>query len=516
MFRSGIIVALITMLSRIFGLIRELVIAYSFGSSATGDAVNVAFKFPNLFRRIFGEGALSAAFVPYFNEKLNQSNIQARNYASSIFSYLLIILIIICLLMQLFMPYIMLLIAPGFSENIDKFHLSVTLCQITTPYLIFVSCSALLGGMLNSINKFAAYAFSPIILNICVIIFAGIDNDIISKDFSIAYSLIVAGILQLIFMLYYLKKYNLMIALKFFNYNETKEDKQEVKNLLKKMGPAALSSGAQQLNLFISQSIASFIPGAVSILSYADRLYQLPLAIIGISFGTILLPTLSRIYKSADYAKANLVQNQATLIALVISLPAAAGLYFLAKPIIFIIYEHGNFNSSDTILVSDALKTFALGLPAFILSKILLSVFYARSNTMDPLKITLITIVTNIVLSLGLIKHLGLSSIAFASSFSAWLNVYILYFYLKKQNNFTLSASFTKDLLKILLSLILMIIFIELSQSYLFHYIYLDTMLINIASLTFIIIFSIFIYFLTCYIFNVADCRQLINYKLYK
>ena len=303
--RSGVVVAFFTLLSRFFGLARELFIAATFGTTQIADCVNVAFKFPNLFRRIFGEGALSAVFIPMYSEKLVTSKKDAKKFSGEIFILLFITLTCLTVILQIFMPFLMVLIAPGFMYSGEKYDLAITLCRLTIPYVIFVSITALFGGMLNSVRKFAAFAFVPILMNICVIIIPYFSKDFIEPHYSISYALIIAGIMQVLFMYFCLIRAGLKFPLLF------KPKDPEVKKLIKKMGPATMSSGAQQLNLFISQSIASFLPGAVSILSYADRLYQLPLSLIGVTFGTILLPELSKIYKKKDYTEANFLQNKA-------------------------------------------------------------------------------------------------------------------------------------------------------------------------------------------------------------
>ena len=375
LFKSGLIVAFFTLLSRFFGLARELFIAATFGTTSIADCVNVAFKFPNLFRRIFGEGALSAVFIPMYSEKLVSSKEDAKKFSGEIFTLLLLTLTCLTIILQIFMPFLMVVIAPGFIYSGEKYDLAITLCRLTIPYVIFVSIAALFGGMLNSVRKFAAFAFVPILMNIGIIVIPYWSKDFIAPHYGIAYALLIAGAVQVLFMYFCLKRAGLGFPILF------KPKDPEVKKLLKKMGPATMSSGAQQLNLFISQSIASFLPGAVSILSYADRLYQLPLSLIGVTFGTILLPELSKIYKKQDYTKANLLQNKAIKIAFAISIPAMFGLLTLSQPIIHLIYERGEFTSGDTILTSNALAAFAFGLPAFVLAKILTPIFYANLDT---------------------------------------------------------------------------------------------------------------------------------------
>ncbi|EER21497.1 integral membrane protein MviN [Rickettsia endosymbiont of Ixodes scapularis] len=477
LFRSGVVVAFFTLISRIFGLVREQFIASLFGSMPMGDSINVAFKLPNLFRRIFAEGALSSVFIPIYNEKMLISKKAANNFSGEVFTLLLLTLIVIIALIQIFMPQLMLFIAPGFHGKKEKFELTVFLCRITIPYLIFVSLTALLGGILNSVKKFAAFAFSPVILSVCVIIFTLTFDNYIESTISISLSLIIAGILQVSFMFVCVKRADLNFPI-IFNPSDP-----DVKKLLINMGPATISSGVQQLNLFISQSIASFIEGAISILSYADRIYQFPLSIIGTSFSTILLPELSKIYKSNDIVAAKKIQNNAIRMGLLLSLPATFGIIILSHPIINIIYERGVFTSQDTTNTAEAISAFALGLPAFILAKILTPIFYANGNTKTPLKITLFSIIINTGMNLLLmdsLKHIG---IAVGTSIAAWYNLGLLYSYTTKQNKLHIETGIKLFCGKILLCCTLMSIIIALIKHYYLEYFYSEYLLIKVCML---------------------------------
>ncbi len=493
--RSGIIVSFLTLLSRLLGLARELFIAATFGSSSIADCVNVAFKFPNLFRRIFGEGALSAVFIPIFNQKLVKSRAAAKVFSGQVFVLLLLCLCIITIMMQIFMPYLMIIIAPGFyNHSTDKFNLAVLLCRITTPYLIFISITALFGGMTNSVQRFAAFAFTPIIMNICIIVGTILLQKISTPHHGIAISLIIAGILQVSFMFFCLLKAKLSFKLSF-----SLEDKS-VRELIKNMGPATIGSGVGQLNLFISQSIASFLPGAISILSYADRLYQLPLALIGITFGTVLLPELSKLYQKQQYREANFLQNKAIMIALCISTPAMFGLILLAKPIIHIVYERGAFNNYDTEKTASALVFFAFGLPAFILTKILTPIFYANLDTKTPLKITVYSVVINIILNIVLMIPFGHVGIAAGSSIAAWINFFLLNRNAKNYGNFAITWQTKTIILRSLFSTIFMIIFIIFINHYYDYIFYNSNLLLKIIALLAIIFIAMVIFTLICYI----------------
>ena len=445
--RSGIIVAIFTLLSRIFGMFRELFVAATFGTGPHADAVNVAFKLPNLFRRIFGEGALSSIFVPMFTEKLNHSPALAEKFASKVFFFLTLLLIVFTGIMQYFMPELMIVLAPGFNISKEKFDLTVLLCRITMPYLIFISLVALVGGMLNSIGRFATFAASPVIMSAIIIGGTILMEKHIPNTHAIAWAVILAGVLQLFFMIISMYKNGLRLRKPVMSHDDA-----DIKKLLKLMVPATISNGVAQLSLFVSQSIASFIPGAVSILSYADRIYQVPMSIIGTTFGTILLPTLAKLYKFGDLDQAKKMQNDAVRIGLLLSFPCAVAIIVLAAPIIKLIYQHGLFTADDTIRTADAIAAYCIGLPAFILSKIFMPIFYANQDAKTPMKITIYTIIVNIILNIVFMYPLAHVGIALGTSVAAWFNVFLFVRYAKIHGYFHLNKEMVMDFAKILLS----------------------------------------------------------------
>ncbi|MCC8417907.1 MAG: murein biosynthesis integral membrane protein MurJ [Rickettsia endosymbiont of Bryobia graminum] len=496
LFRSGIIVAFFTLISRIFGLARELFIASLFGASNVADSVNVAFKLPNLFRRIFGEGALSAVFVPIFNAKIIESRAAATRFTGAIFTILLITLIIIVILMEVFMPSLMVIIAPGFYRDLDKFNLTVTLCRITTPYLVFISVTALLGGILNSVKRFAAFAFSPIILSLAVIFITLLLEDRVKAPMAVSISVLIAGILQIIFMFFCIIRAGLAFPIVFDSSSK------DVKKFLFNIGPAAVGSGVQQLNLFISQSIASFIEGAISILSYADRIYQFPLSIIGATFSTILLPELSKIYHLNDLKKITKIQNNAVKIGLLLSLPSAFGIIILSEPIIHIIYERGAFTPEDTVKTAQAISAFALGIPAFVLAKILTPIFYANHDTKTPLKITVYSLLANTILNIILMIPFGHIGIALGSSIAAWYNVWLLYIYTKKHGHFAIDSKLYLFCRKLLLSCTIMVVVILTIKYYCTPYYFSKFLLVKSSLLVMTILAGMIAYFLMIYYFR--------------
>lgn len=511
MLRSGIVVAFYTFLSRALGLVRELFVADLFGCGPIADSVNVALKLPNLFRRIFGEGALSSVFVPIFSKKLVAAKDDAEIFATKIFWLLVFALSIITLLLEYFMPEVMIVIAPGFHLDPEKFELSVLLCRITSPYLILICVSALLGGMLNSAYNFAAFAFVPVILNIAIIGGTILLGKYIDSSVALAYSVSIGGILQLIFM---------FISLRFTNLHLRKLNKdackdEDVSKLLRAMGPASISSGAAQLNIFISQSIASFIPGAVSVLSYAERLYQFPLSIIGTAFSTVLLPNLSKLRKIGDIKEIDKMQNNATKFALFLSVPASCGMIVLSEPIIRLIYQHGAFLASDTAKTAVALACFSLGLPAFILAKIFTPIFYANHDTKTPMNITLISLCANVVLNVILMQFISTSGIALGSSIAAWYNLHLLFKAAKKANLFNLENETVKFTVGVIFSSIILSAVAHVVRWLMCEFCGDASLLEQSINLVITIAVAMISYIASSIIFGIITIDQL-NYKRYK
>lgn len=427
-FKSSIIVALGTLVSRLSGLARELLLAWFFGATIMADVINVAFKLPNLFRRIFAEGALSIVFIPIFNSLEDKKSKQ--EFASQTFFWLMISLIIFTIAFEYFMPQIVALIAPGFLMEEEIFITTIALCRITIIYLLFVSSCALIGGILNSLDKFGAFAFNQVILNVVLIAFtlAIYYLNILDVAYAFCLGLVLGGVMQLIII------YKIMIDTDFKLFWPSNLYSIELKTLMVRMIPALGSAGVMQINLFISQIIASFIVGAISVLNFAERIYQFPLSILGITFSTVLLPELSKLNKFEFTKQSYNVQNNVIKLSLILSLPCAIGIMIFSQEFINLIYERGAFDSIATQKVSSVLFWFAFGLPAFILVKIFTTILYAKGKTLISFKITLYSIVANVVLNIIFMHYLGEIGIALGSSISAWLHVVLLlYFTLKHE-----------------------------------------------------------------------------------
>ena len=450
-----------TLVSRVLGYFRDILIAIFLGTGIYADAFFVAFRLPNTFRRLFAEGTFNAAFIPSYSDQKIKGKKLGKKFADEVFSLVSIFLIFLIIIIEIFTPFIVYVIAPGFYENLEKFNIAVEFTRITFPFLLFVSLSSLLSGVLNTNNKFAAAAAAPIILNIVLILSLFISffyNLNIAKSLSIGVTL--AGILQLTILLIFTRRFYVpsIIIVKKFNNN--------IKNFFKKLLPSVFSSGITQINILIGTIIASFQSGAVSYLYYADRVYQINLAIAGIAIGTVALPSLA---KSVRLKKRNLVdklQTKSIELCLLLSLPAAIGLFVASEQIVNSLFGYGSFNKDDINNTSLALIFFSIGVPAFALIKVLSSFYFARNNTKLPFYISFITMLINIIISLSFFKKYGFVIIPIATSLSTWFAVIIYFIFLNKNKIIFLKNIFTSNFFKITIATFLMTIFLYNGLNY--------------------------------------------------
>src|SRR5579875_2422095 len=400
LFRSAATVGSYTLVSRLFGFTRDILTAAILGAGPVADAFFVALRLPNLFRSLFAEGAFSAAFVPLFAGTMAERGREtARLFAEDALAVLLAALLGFVLLGEILMPALMRAIAPGFAADPAKFQLVVALTRITFPYLLFIALAALLAGVLNSLDRFAAAAATPILLNLWLIVCAAR-----------------AG-----------------LALRLPRPRLT----PQVRRLLALMAPAALGAGATQLNLLISTALASLLPGgSVSYLYYADRLNQLPLGVVGIAVGTAILPSLSRQVRLGHSDEAVAIQNRGLELALLLALPAAVGLMVLARPLVSVLFERGAFGAADTAATAAALMAYAAGLPAFVLVKVLAPAFFARQDTATPVRVAVAAVLVNLSLTLVLMRVLAHVGIALATTAAGWVNALTLLVLLIRRRHF--------------------------------------------------------------------------------
>ena len=439
-----------TLISRILGYLRDVLIAIYLGSGPIADAFFVAFRIPNTFRRLFSEGTFNAAFVPSYSSEIVLGKNRSQNFANKIFNLLLIGLLLIVLIIEIFMPSFVFIIAPGFSDNSDKLDLTIFLTRITFPFLLFVSLSSFFSAILNSHNKFAVASAAPIILNIfliLVLLFQSYLND--QLVIYLSYAVTFAGIVQLIFLLFFIRKFYFPIITLNFKIDN------KVKLFFKKLLPSIFSSGVTQINIFVGTIIASFQASAVSYLYYADRIYQINLAIAGIAIGTILLPNLSKYIQSNNKKKIDFIQNKALELSLFLSLPATIALLIASEEITSSLFGYGSFDGLSVKNSASALFYFALGLPAFSFIKIFSSFLFARHNTKIPFYFSVLSVITNILISVYYFNKIGFIIIPIATTISSWFNVIILLIYLTNKKYYLINLIFVKSLLKIVLSTVL-------------------------------------------------------------
>ena len=449
----------LTLVSRILGFIRDMLQARYVGAGMAADAFLIAFRLPNLFRALFAEGAFAAAFVPMFNRQMGADAgdlTAAKRFAEDVLSVLLPILTIFTVIMIIGASPIVWALTGGFPEaGLDKFALTVDFTRLTFPYLLLISLVSLMGGILNSLGRFWVNAAAPILLNVALI--AGLllfhSADAVLTARVQALSVTIGGILQFAWLLYACRQADIRLRLRWPHFGD------KVKTLLRLIGPAALGAGAVQINLLISTALAArFLPeGAVSFLYYADRLNQLPLGLIGIGVGTALLPALSRQLGAGNEVAAGHSQNRAIELVLLLTLPAAAALTVAALPIIRALLEHGRFLPSDTVATAQALAAFSLGLPAYVLIKVLTPGFHARQDTKMPVRIAVASMLVNLAGNLILIWPLGHVGIALSTAVAAWVNALALWWVLRQRGHLTVDARLRRSGLRLLAATAVMI-----------------------------------------------------------
>ena len=495
-----------TLISRVLGYLRDILIAVFLGASFLADVFFVAFRIPNTFRRLFAEGTFNAAFIPSYTAERTKSKLEGKKFADEVLNLLILILLAIVFIVEIFTPFLVYLLAPGFHNDAEKFNLAVELTRITFPFLFFVSLSSFFSGILNSNNRFAAAAAAPIILNIILIISLFISY-LLKLDFvkNLSYGVTFAGIIQLLFLFVFTKKYY-----KPSLFLKTKIN-SKVKFFLKKLLPSIFSSGVTQINILVGTIIASFEAGAVSYLYYADRIYQINLAIAGIAVGTVSLPVLSKSLKLKRFDDVKDVQNKSIELSLLLSVPASLGLILASEEIINALFGYGSFTNSDVTMTAKALKYFGYGIPAFALIKVLSNFYFARDNTKTPFYLSLFSVILNVAISLLFFKKIGFIIIPLATSISTWLAV-ILYLFLLGKSKFLFFENLPiNNLLKIIFSTFIMSFVLYYGLSFFEDKLAYDNIYKSIY-LVFMISLVATIYLITCYLFGLLKFK---NYRMF-
>ena len=402
-----------TMLSRVLGLARDVLMAALLGTGPVAQAFIVAFTLPNMFRRFFAEGAFNMAFVPMFAKRVEAGG-EAEAFARDAFAGLASLLIVFTLIAQLAMPWLVLAMASGFAGD-ERFDLAVLYGRIAFPYILFISLTALFSGVLNALGRFALAAAAPILMNLVMIAFLAI-GWWVQGDIGLwqIWSVPVAGVAQLALVWWGASKAGIRVLPRLPRLTP------ELKQLAMIAAPAMLTGGVVQINLLVGRQVGSFFDGAVVWLSLADRLYQLPLGVVGAAIGVVLLPDLSRRLAAGDGAGGREAANRAAEITLVLTLPAAAALMVIAYPITAVLYERGNFLASDTAATALAVAIYGAGLPAFVLQKVLLPVYFAREDTRTPLRFTIHAMLVNAAVAIGLAPVIGFSAAAIGTTLAGW------------------------------------------------------------------------------------------------
>lgn len=445
--RSSMVYSAFTLISRVMGFARDLALSYYMGASATfaADAFNTAFAFPNLFRRIFAEGAFAAAFVPAYSRSLEKDGEHvADELAADAMATLAAATLAITVVAELTMPWLMHLIAPGFAANPAKFHLAVTLTMITMPYLPCMAIYAHLSGVLNARNRFVLSAAAPILLNIWTLVTVLPTHSPVQAAEWASAGVILAGISQAALLMWGCHRTGAHVGFRWPRLTP------EIKKLIALAIPGAIGASATQLNIFVSGVLVSQQNGARSWLAYCDRLYQLPQGLVGVAIGVALLPQLSRAVQAEDHAGARRAMDEAITFSMALTLPAAAALVAIPFFLVDALYTRGAFTTADAHQTAAALLNYGWGVPAFVLAQLFSRAFFARQDTRTPMTFGLIQVGVNVVLGIALFHYLGVAGIAAAMASAWWLNVIMMAVSLARRGDYRPSAKAVSKLVRIL------------------------------------------------------------------
>jgi putative peptidoglycan lipid II flippase len=426
----------LTMVSRVLGFAREMVMARVLGANMYADAFLVAFRLPNTFRRFFGEGAFSAGFVPLFSQRLHgEGGIEeAKRFSEEVLAVFLPILAIFTLIGQIAMPAMVWLLASGFAGEAAKFELTTNLSRITFPYLLLISLVSLFSGILNSMDKFATAAFAPVLLNLAMLVALLLVRDGgAASAHALAVAVLIGGIVQLALVWWSARRAGISLKLR------KPKMTPGVRQFFRVVIPATFAAGVYQISILIDTQFVSYLAeGSMAHLNYADRLNQLPLGIIGTALGTAILPSISKFVDQGKPDEANKIQNQALDLAMLLTLPAAIAFAAAGVPLVSALFRGGQFTAEDAVITGNTLAIVALGLPAYVLVKVLTPGFFAREDTKTPLRIAMWVLAANIALNFALIPFFGLYGLAIALMLTAWLNCAMLYVTLRRRNHFSI------------------------------------------------------------------------------
>ena len=455
----------LTLVSRVTGFLRDMVLANFLGAGAVADAFVVAFKLPNLFRSLFAEGAFTSAFVPLFSQKLvSEGKKKSIFFAAQAMAVLAVIVGLFVILFELLMPYVVAVLAPGFHGDEGKMELAVELCRITFPFLWLIAIVSFQGGILNSFEKFAAPASAPIILNLTMITAAFLLAPLMpSTAHGIALGITVAGVLEILWLSYFLRRIDVRIHPYIHIFKIMKNP--EIHTLFKRIAPGVVGAGIYQINMAVDTILVSLVgTGAISWLYFANRLQQLPLGVVGAAISVALLPVLSKALKAGQIDEARQTQDKAVEYGLLLSFPAAVLLIALAEPIVALLFQHGKFSGADAVQTAGAVMAYSVGLPCYVMTKALMPNFFARGDTVTPVKYSAVVFVTNFIFNVILMQFFGHIGIALATTIAAFVSLGQYIHGLKKRDYWQFSRALLRRMGKIILISVIMGVCVWLAQ----------------------------------------------------
>lgn len=500
-----------TATSRVLGFVRDIFIAAALGTGPVADAFFVAFRFPNLFRRVFAEGAFNSAFVPLFAKALEGEGDDAgRRFGEEALAALLTALLVFVAIAEIAMPLLMLVLAPGFVSDPDKFDLAVLLTRIAFPYLALVSLVAFYSGVLNARGRFAVAAFAPALLNVVFIValvlllwFDYADSP--QAGIVLAWATLVGGVAQLAVVFFASARDRMVFRLRLPRLTAG------VRHLWSLAVPGILAGGIIQINIVIGTMIASLAPGAVSYLYYADRIYQLPLGIVGIAIGIVLLPDLSRQLRAGRMDIVDHLQNRSLEFSMALTLPAAVALVVMATPIIDVLFQRASFGATDTAATAAALSAFAIGLPAFVLVKVFSPGFFAREDTRTPMIFAGVSVAANVAVSLALFPFLAHVGIAIATSLAGWINAGLLAGTLARRGQFTADPTVRKRLPLLAAASVMMGLCLYAAMWLLAEWLAAPSLAVRAGAVGVLVVFGMAVFAVFCQLTGAFDFREAVN-----
>ncbi|MDR0552770.1 MAG: murein biosynthesis integral membrane protein MurJ [Holosporales bacterium] len=490
-------VSFLTVISRVLGIFREAVLSHFLGAGAEMDAFLIAFKFPSFFRKCFAEGGFQSLFIPYYIDfTIGKKEKFAFIFSSHIFTILFYAMLFLTIFVFIFVEEFVAIMAPGFLKDPEKFHLAVNFTKIVFPNVAFVGLSTIYTGIMMARNKFLPFSLSPILVNIILILSIIVGNNTISPGYGISIGVLSASIIQLIFLHACVKSMGIRTpALTKLRFSGLKPRiSKRTKEFLKKLTPVIAGAGVSQLNVFVDTFFGSFLgEGTVSLIYFADRFIQFPLALFGISMATVILPEISSIFssKNHDRGKVKKIQEEMVIFTLRMAIPSTVGLMAIAYPIVDVLYGHGKFTESSVYQTSVIIQIFAIGVPAYVLAKIFASVLFAQKDSKTPVLAAVISVISNIILNAMLIRSLGIIGLSVSTSIAGVINAYVMY--KKTKEWFLFDMKTFMSLAKITVSSITMLFVVNITKRFIHN---------EILFLIFGILLGIITYFIALLIFK--------------